>query len=41
MKKKKIINTLIIKREIDTKTYAELLSIIDPQSKIESKTIST
>jgi hypothetical protein len=32
MKKRKAINTLIIKKDIDSKTYEEILDIIDPST---------
>jgi hypothetical protein len=35
MKKRKAINTLIIKKDIDTKTYEEIISIMDPDAKQE------
>ena len=40
MKKRKAINTLIIKKDIDTKTYDEILNIMDPDGKHE-ETIDT
>jgi hypothetical protein len=40
MKKRKAINTLIIRKDIDTKTYDEILNIMDPDSKQE-ETIDT
>jgi hypothetical protein len=33
MKRRKAINTLIIKRDIDSKTYEEVLEMIDPEAK--------
>lgn len=33
MKRRKAINTLIIKRDIDNKTYEEVLEMIDPEAK--------
>jgi hypothetical protein len=40
MKRRKAINTLIIKKDIDTKTYDEILNIMDPDGKHE-ETIDT
>ena len=35
MKKRKYLNTLIIKKDIDSKTYDELLEIMNPEMKQE------